>query len=729
MDSEIDGAKQTFVIECRELLQEMETGLLKLEESPDDSDAINALFRAAHTIKGSAGIVGVETVEKFTHAIENLMERIRQGDIFPSPDLIELLLKCRDHIASLVDLAAANDDLSGHPDIRGSGEALSSQLQAVLNAGKPVQTAQAADKTLQAAAEAAPEGGVETDNWHISLRFGPDVLRSGMDPSSFINYLSKLGEVAHLSTIITNMPRAAEMDPEACYLGFEIDFRSDFDKKAIGDVFEFVQDDCEIRIISPHSKIEDYIKLIEELPEEAMFLGELLVKGNALTQAELDHALKFQASTGGQTGIPRRNIGEILVTEGVVSQPVLAAAVEKQKKTAEHKAQESQTIRIETGKLDQLINLVGELVIAGANMDQQSLRIHDSGLMESASVLSRLIEEIRDRAMKVRMVQVGETFTRFQRVVRDISRDTGKDIELIISGGDTELDKNVVEKISDPLMHLVRNSADHGIETPEARTAKGKPVRGVVRLNAFHDAGSIVIEVGDDGGGLNREKILKKAIEKGLANVNQILSDREVFRFIFDAGFSTAEQVTKLSGRGVGMDVVRRNIEALRGTVDIESQENLGTTIRIRLPLTLAIIDGFMVGVCGSSYVIPLDMVVECIELSEEEQRLSYNRNYVNLRGEVLPYLRLRDIFDVQGEKLHYENVVVVRYAGQKAGLAVDLLYGEVQAVIKTLGRMYKDIEGISGATIMGDGTVALILDIPHLIKSVEKSMLEAKNI
>jgi two-component system chemotaxis sensor kinase CheA len=340
-------------------------------------------------------------------------------------------------------------------------------------------------------------------------------------------------------------------------------------------------------------------------------------------------------------------------------------------------------------------------------------------LMESTATLSRLVEEVRDSALALRMVQIGGTFNRFHRVVHDVSKELGKDIELIISGAETELDKTVVEKIGDPLTHLVRNAMDHGIEPAELRIARGKPAKGTLQLNAYHAAGSIVIEVSDDGGGLNKEKILAKAIERGLVAEGAILSDKEIYNLIFEAGFTTAESVSNLSGRGVGMDVVRRNIQALRGTVDLDSQEGLGSIIRIRLPLTLAIIDGFMVGIGNASYVIPLDMVVECIELRAWVNE-GGDGQYLNLRGEVLPYRRLRDHFDIAGEKMQRENVVVVRYGEHKAGLVVDKLMGEFQTVIKPLGKLFKGEKSIGGFTILGSGEVALIVDVPGLMGQIE---------
>jgi len=351
-------------------------------------------------------------------------------------------------------------------------------------------------------------------------------------------------------------------------------------------------------------------------------------------------------------------------------------------------------------------------VIAGSSASILAQRSRDSVMGEATSAIGRLVEEVRDSALRLRMVQIGEVFSRFQRVVRDVSRELGKDIELRIRGEDTELDKSVVDKIGDPLMHLVRNAMDHGIESAEVRLQRGKPERGQLGLNAYHESGSVVIEVSDDGGGLNRQRIREKAIERGLIAENAELSDYELCHLIFEPGFSTAEQVSSLSGRGVGMDVVRRNIEALRGTVDVESREGEGSLFRIRLPLTLAIIDGFLMGVGGSAYVVPLEMVEECLELHFE----AASRNYINLRGEVLPCIRLRDFLELDGQAGRRENVVVVRYGGQKAGLIVDELMGEFQTVIKPLGRIFRHLRGVAGSTILGGGEVALILDVPALI-------------
>jgi len=565
---------------------------------------------------------------------------------------------------------------------------------------------------------AASGGGLlEGDYWHLSLVFGRDVLKNGMDPISFIRYLSTIGDIVSLRVDDSELPELNAIDPESCYLSFSIEFKSEAAKKTIEDVFEFVREGCKLRIFPPPSHLAAFVDRLEHASGNTDMLGQLLIEAGILTGHELEDALASQESMAAVCGGAKPPIGEVLVNEGVVQKEVMDAALEKQRQIRDHKAQEAKFIRVSAEKLDELINLVGELVIAGAGASLLAQRSGDAALHESTSVVSGLVEEIRDGALKLRMVEIGETFNRFQRVVRDVSKELGKDIGLEIGGAETELDKTVVEKIGDPLMHLVRNAMDHGIEPAAARVAAGKPAKGSLRLNAYHDSGSIVIEVADDGGGLKKERILKKAIERGIVNPGQSLSDNEIYNLVFEAGFSTADQVTNLSGRGVGMDVVKRNIQALRGSVDIESAEGRGTTVRIRLPLTLAIIDGFLVGVGKSAFVVPLDMVLECIELSEADRKAADTRNYVNLRGEVLPFVRLRDQFEVKAAAGKRENIVVVQYGGQKAGFVVDELMGEFQTVIKPLGNVFRNLRGISGSTILGTGEVALILDVPTLVQ------------
>ena len=709
----LEAALQTFIVESRELLLSMEDSLLELERRPDDADAMNATFRAIHTIKGSAGLFGLDDIVRFTHVVESLLDRARNNEVPVNDTLTALMLECGDHIGHLVG-TAAGDQPTDPAAMEVRQAALLERLGRFSPAGVP-EVAQAVERPVeQEAVLARDEGGqVGSGAWHISLRFGRDVLRNGMDPASFLRYLTTLGDVIHTTTLCDAMPAAAEMDPESCYLGFEIDLRSEASKETIEGAFEFVREDCEIRILPPNSRIGEFVQLIAALPENNDRIGEILVASGAVTHAELAHALAEQQAVA--SGKPR--VGEILVEENVVQEAVVQAALDKQKQIKDKRALDNRFVRVDAAKLEELINQVGEMVIAGASATLLARRTQDGALHEAMSLMGRLVEEIRDCALSLRMVEIGETFNRFQRVVRDVSRELGKEIALEISGGETELDKTVVEKITDPLTHLVRNSIDHGIEPAEVRASRGKPANGIIRLNAYHESGTIVIEVSDDGGGLNRDKILSKAIEKGIVAPTQTLADQEIYNLVFEPGFSTADQVTNLSGRGVGMDVVRRNIEALRGSIDLDSRPGEGTTFRIRLPLTLAIIDGFLIEVGESSLVVPLDMVVECLELSDADRQSAETRRYLNLRGEVLPFIRLRELLAIEGEQTRRENVVVVQFGGQKAGLVVDQLLGEFQTVIKPLGQVFRHLRGISGSTILGSGEVALILDVPALVQ------------
>lgn len=708
----MDELKQVFLQESGEQLDALESLLLELEAHPDDETTLNGIFRAAHTIKGAAGMVEAVAVESFAHVVENVLDRLRNREIAVTTELAALMLACTDHLRVLVASEAGTAQMDA-----GTIETQTASLLARLRAFGPGGQVQATPKTAEPGVQRIPSPQTGHNCWHISVRFGPDVLRQGMDPENFLRFLETVGNIRHVETLADRMPPVAEMDPELCYLGFEIALESAADKQTIEDVFAFVRDECQLSILPPNSKVNDYIELIESLPEDSLRLGEILVRIGALTADELSEGLRAQAAPAeGEAPAAEHHdkpIGEILVAQQVVQPEVVAAAVAKQTQVSEKKAQDAKLIRVPADKLDHLINLVGELVIAGAATSLLAHKRNDGELIESSSLLTRLVEEIRDASLQLRTVQIGETFNRFHRLVRDACKDLGKDVELLISGGETELDKSIVEKIGDPLMHLVRNSLDHGIEAPAVREAAGKNPRGTVLLNAYHDAGNIVIEVADDGAGLNRDKILAKAIDRGLVEPDAHLSDREIYDLIFAPGLSTADQVTNLSGRGVGMDVVRRNLQALRGTINVSSQPGQGTRLTLRLPLTLAIIDGFLVVSANRSYVIPLDAVVECVERPEAE----HDRNYFNLRGQVLPSVCLRESFGLPGERPARESVVVVQYAGQRAGIVVDRLAGELQAVIKPLGAIFRHLQGIGGSTILGSGEVALILDISALIK------------
>lgn len=705
----------TFLSESRELLEDMEQALLKLEQGPDE-EAVNQIFRAAHTIKGSAGLFGLDHVVEFTHSVETVLDRVRSGALPVDEHLAALLLDCCDHMRELIDAVDGKQTLSG-----ADGIALQARLAAYFIPQAALTTSpEMSPKNETSARVDATE--VQTDNWHVSLRFGREMFRNGMDPLSFIQYLGGIGQITFVTTVEDAMPDWAEMDAESCYLGFEISFRSEASKCEIENVFEFVRDDCEIHILPPRSRIDEYLRVIEALPEEDMHIGQILVACGTLTAAELDRALSRQASAAKeQVETPAIDdqhlpLGQILLEERLVAPNVVSAALKKQTQAREHVAVESNTLRIQSSKLDELINLVGELVIAGASTSALAQGGNKAALSEATETMSTLIEEVRNHALQLRMVEIGVVFNRFQRVVRDVSKELGKVISLEISGADTELDKSVIEKIADPLTHLVRNAIDHGIEAEDLRRQRGKPPTGTVSINAFHDSGAIVIEVSDDGGGLNRNKIYHKAIERGLVQAEQTLAEHDVFKLIFEPGFSTAETVSNLSGRGVGMDVVRRNIEALRGTITIESEEGIGTTIRVRLPLTLAIIDGFLMGVGDASYVVPLDNVLECLEIVEDDDAATDRKNYINLRGRVLPLMRLGEYFGHARPLAGRQNVVVVRAGEQMAGLVVDRLMGELQTVIKPLGTLFGSLSGVSGSTILGSGLVALILDVNSLL-------------
>ncbi|WP_426114582.1 chemotaxis protein CheA [Pseudomonas sp. DSP3-2-2] len=687
MSINLDQAQQTFILEARELLQAMEESLLQLENEPDDDDAIGAVFRAAHTIKGSAGLFGLDAIVSFTHIVEDVLDRLREGSVSVDAALIAVLLKSGDHMLELIDVVASQGAQLQAPALARES-ALRQALQNYQAPGAALDTSPRKEPAVENVAAHPASASL----WHISLRFGVDVFRNGMDPLSFLRYLNTLGETVEIVTLSDGMPGMDAWDAESCYLGFDIEFRSAATHAEINEVFDFVREDCQIEIVA------------------ALDVG---------ADTFPDTQLLAQSQVNSVQGTGLVATGEILADQRAVSRLPAQIAPEKSAAPVENKAKDGRYVRVNADKLDELINLVGELVIASAGASLLARTCNNDPLQESTSTVSGLVEEILDGALRLRMIPIGDTFNRFRRVVRDVSQELGKDIDLIISGAETELDKTVVEKIGDPLMHLLRNAMDHGIETAQARLATGKPSKGHLHLNAYHDSGSIVLEIADDGAGLNRERILEKAQERGLIASGASLTDQEIYNLIFEPGFSTAAAVTNLSGRGVGMDVVKRNITLLRGTVDLDSKPGQGTVVRIRLPLTLAIINGFLVSIGQSTYVIPLDMVQECIELNEADRQIGREQGYLDLRGEVLPLVYLRDHFNHEGPAARRQNVVVVRYAELKAGLVVDDLLGEFQTVIKPLGKLFGALRGISGSTILGSGAVALILDVPALLAQI----------
>jgi two-component system chemotaxis sensor kinase CheA len=703
----IDQALRPFIVESRELLEAMNNGLLDIEHTQDRAESVNTIFRAAHTIKGSAALFSLDYIVAFTHVLESVLDEAREGNVKFSGEVVTLLLSCSDHIGALIDALEA-----GQADVDEAmvqlGAPLLERLRAYLKAP-------ALSVTLPVTVQPVDSPAVDTDCWHISLRFGRDVLKNCLDPLSFIRHLGKLGTITGIVTLPDAIPAAGEMDPESCYLGFEIAFNSQSDKATIENVFEFVRDDCAVQILPPKSRISQYIRLIDELPEEPAQLGQILVRCGTLTAQELQAGLAQQSGAA-----DARPIGAILVEQGAVRSAVLEAALAKQEQVKSQNIHDARSIRVDADKLDRLINLVGELIIAGTSIDLIARRTRNVELQVCNSTLSGLVEQVRDNALQLRMAKIGATFSRLKRVVHDVARELGKDIELQVSGEDTELDKTVVDQIGGPLMHLVRNAMDHGISAPGVRTACGKSAQGTIALNAYHDSGNIVIQVSDDGDGLNRDKILVKAVERGLVEVGTQLSDAEIYDLIFEPGFSTAEQVTELSGRGVGLDVVKRNITALRGSVGISSERGKGTTVTVRLPLTLAIINGFQVGVGDTVFVVPLETIEECIAFSSDN-----GQEYTNLRGQVLPLIRLHALFEINGAVGRRQSIVVIKHAGKRTGLVVDALLGEFQTVIKPLNKIFTEVKCISGSAILGSGEVALILNAPALVQQAMVGEME----
>ena len=651
----LNEALPGFVAEAGDLLREMESALLDCSRGAADAEKINLIFRSAHTIKGSAGLFGLDPIVSFVHVVETALDQVRLGHVPMTEELVTLLLRCKDHIEALLEPVGAG----GMPDasLEERGTELLAALRRIAEPGAPAAgTATSGSQNRTARTNAGPE------DWRVSVRFGPGVLAAGMDPLGFIRYLQTFCEIRALKVLDDQLPPPAQMDPETCYLGFEMELRTASGQATIESAFDFVREDCTLSVSRMAGTAAPTAVAAPIAAPEA--------RGDASEKT----AAK-QASAGGDSS---------------------AAAT---------------FIRVDAAKLDSLITTIGELITAAAGANLLARRSGGSELQESTSTLSSLVEQVRESALQLRMVKIGGTFSRFQRVVRDVSRELGKEIQLVVSGEDTELDKTVVERIADPLTHLVRNAMDHGIEPAEVRVAGGKPAMGTVTLNAFHDSGHIVIEVIDDGGGLKREKILAKALQRGLVEEGRSLTDSEVFAFIFEAGFSTADKVTNLSGRGVGMDVVKRNITALRGTVGISSEEGRGTTITVRLPLTLAIINGFQVAVGKSSFVLPLDSIEECVEFSSEGEH-----SFANLRGTVVPFIRLRDVFGTREPPSRRQSIVVVNHAGERTGLVVDALLGEFQTVIKPLGKLFRKADCVSGSSILANGEVALILDVAALV-------------
>lgn len=722
----MDSALQTFFAEADELLDYMESALLRLESGHRDDDTLNEIFRSAHTIKGSSGLFGLSSLVGFTHFVENVLDKARDGDIEIDQSLQGLLLNCKDHMVSLLD--DVRNDTPTSKERLDHGEALIAQLAPWLGGGEEATDGQqesAAENTEHSETEtpSAEDGDeaetTESEAWHISLRLSPDVLQNGMDPLSFFRFLSDVGEIHDLTLVDDALPESAEdFNPEDLYLGFELNLTTDKERGDIEEAFCFVQENSDIRILPPHSKISEYIELVRSLPESNQKLGEILVKSGVLSQDNLDRALDEQTVQAAQQKAPKM-LGEILTEKETLAVEVIDAALDKQKKFTPKPVQESRFVRVDAEKLDTLINLIGELVISRQRVDILASETHHAPLLDAVANLGGFTEHIRDAALTLRMVPIGDTFQRFRRLVRDTAAGLDKRIELKIRGAETELDRSMVEKLNDPLTHIVRNAIDHGIESESTRIERNKPAAGTLCLSAYHDAGIIVIEVSDDGGGLDLEKIRAKAVKNGVVDASATLTDQELKQLIFHPGLSTAEQVTNLSGRGVGMDVVKRNIDSLQGSIEIDTRLGQGTRICIRLPLTLAIIDGFHVVSSDTHFIIPQNTVLECMDL--EALKHVDGRNCVNLRGDQIPYIRLSELFRLKTRNDHLaqtrDKLVVVQFGENRSGIVVEELLGEVQTVVKPLSPIFQSLQGIGGSSLLGSGDIAFILDIPQLIE------------
>jgi two-component system chemotaxis sensor kinase CheA len=711
MDADLEFIAQAmpaFISEAAEQIEAIETLLLELEEQPDNRELLDSLFRCAHTVKGSAGIFGLNRVVEFTHHVETLLDKMRDGDLTLNPDISTLLLQCNDQIKFLVDTAA--DESADTPEQKDLRADLVIQLR-TLTEGGAAAAPQAAPVAVAAGAKAVSAARV----WTISARFGVETFRNGMDPLSIARYLGGLGEVVSVRCGTDGVPPLVNLNPESCYLSFAMQLQTTAGRDDIEGAFSFVMDDCELEVVEPETPDQKMARAIEDLPVTPR-LGDMLVSVGALTQDKLTQVLSTQESSRGMPAVAKAKIGDLLEAQAGVAPEVVAAALGKQQKIREAAPSEERYIRVQADRLDAVINLLGELVIAGAGATLLARETHGEALIEANLHMNSLIEEIRNGTLGLRMVPVGETFSRFRRVVRDTASSLGKEVNFEIVGGDAELDKSMVEKIADPLMHLVRNSLDHGLEPPQERLAAGKPAAGKLVLSARHETGAILIRIEDDGRGINRERVLQRAWNRGLVENGVVPSDDDINMLIFEPGFSTAEQVTNLSGRGVGMDVVRRNIEALRGSLRLNSNPGKGLQVDIRLPLTLAIIDGFMVGVGASKFVLPLESVVEVIESGGDHVRVDERgRHCLELRGALLPVVRLRTLYAVESELPERVSVVVVNSLRGKYGIEVEVLLGQNQTVIKPLGRLFKTLRGISGSSILGNGEVALILDVVSL--------------
>jgi len=676
MNGALQDPVETFRVEANDLFEQLETALLDIEANPGDRELIDTAFRALHTIKGSGAMFGFERAAAFTHHVENAFDMVRKGSLAVSPTLVEIALRAKDHIRDLINAPENADKMTGEIILKDLALLVGDMPAG--DAGRPAPT---------------PKPEVKRTTFRLHIALAQNAMMTGSNPLRLLDELRELGECSVVP--VTNaIPPLEEIDPFGCYMAWDCVLTTEKPRSAIDDVFIFVIDDMDLTV--------------EEVEVSPKLLGEILVERGAVSPEILQNALEGQ-----------EKLGNILVKEGVLSNDKLRAALAEQghlKNEQDRAAKEGSVVKVAAEKLDELMDQVGELVIAQARLRQLAEKSDDILLKSIVEEIERLSGHLRDVSMGIRMVPIGTLFGKFRRLVRDLSNELGKQVQLSWSGEETEIDKTVIERLHDPLVHLIRNSIDHGVERVEDREAAGKPREGRVHLSAVHSGAQVLISIKDDGKGLDRTRIRAKAEETGLVAPDQELTDNELFNLIFHPGFSTAQKITNVSGRGVGMDVVKRMIDHLRGTIDIVSTPGEGATFTLRMPLTLAIIDGLLVRVAGERYVIPLSAVEECIELSSEDDARSTGRDFLNIRGDLVPFIRLRKMFNLSGPAALYPKVVVVSAGEFRFGVVVDQLLGGHQTVIKSLSKLHADIPTFSGATILGDGGVALILDVPRLL-------------
>ncbi|MBP28374.1 chemotaxis protein CheA [Methylobacterium sp.] len=668
-----------FRAEAAELLACLETTLLDLGDRPEDRALIDTAFRALHTIKGSGAMFGFEQVAAFTHDFETAFDRVRRGEVPVGHDLVNVSLSAKDYIRGLIEEPEASAPIIG--------EAILAELEQLLGTtGRPAAAPLAPHPEPVADPIPMVEGG-----WQIGIAFAPDVLRNGTNPLALLDELRDLGACTIVPRLDA-LPELPGLDPESLAIGWDVTLRAAVTREAIEDVFLFVRDEMTLTLV-PISPAQ---------PDAAPEPGEAAPG-------------PFAPPT---VTAPAAGLAAIASVEAPpVAPPAIAPAAPTAERSPARRAEErpASSVRVEAERLDELMDRGGELVIAQARLSQLAGLSADPGLKGIAEEIERLSARLRDTTMSIRMVAIGALFGRFRRLIHDLSRDLGKPVEFVTGGEDTELDKTVIERLADPLVHLIRNAIDHGIEAPGRRAAAAKAATGRITLTAEHVGAQVLVSVRDDGAGLDAARIRAKAEEKGLCAPGAVLTDQQVYQFLFAPGFSTAQEISALSGRGVGMDVVKKTIESLRGTIDIATEPGGGTTVALRLPLTLAIIEGLLIRVGEGRYVIPLAAVEECVELPAGE-RGGRGRDFLNIRGALVPFLRLRSLFGAAGEPELHQKVIIVAAGEARVGLGADQIIGNHQTVIKSLSKLHADVATFSGATILGDGTAALIIDVGRLV-------------